>query len=129
MDHLAMRLDAFAARFRIRSRSSSETTVWFAMTSTFVSPSSVASTCFTGMPPAACSMSSTTLRRIQPERSAECVETTIWSTFGSSCASASLAACTGPVSTTNPCAERPACRSAFIVFSRRRPAAARRVSS
>ena len=74
-------------------------------------------------------MSSTTLRRIQPERSAGCVETMISSTGGSSCASASLTACTGPVSTTKPCAEIPASRSALSVFSSRRPAEARRVSS
>ena len=47
-----------------------------------------------------------------------CVDTMISSTVGSSCASASLTACTGPVSTTKPCAAIPAAsRSSLSVFS------------
>src|SRR6476646_4630923 len=120
-----------AARFRMRSSSSSESTVWFATTSTLVFSSGSRSTvtCLTGMLPAVRSISWTTSRRIQPDRSALCVETTISSTRGSSWASASLTACTGPVSTTKPCVGTPASRSTVSVRSRRRPADARRVSS
>ena len=74
-------------------------------------------------------MSSTTLRRIQPERCSECVETMISSGGGSSCSIASFAACTGLVSTTNPWARIPELRRSPSVFSSRRPAEARRVSS
>ena len=42
---------------------------------------------------------------------------------------ASLTALTGSVSTTSPCAGIPSPRRSFSVFSSRRPAAARRVSS
>ena len=120
------------ARLRIRSSSSSESTVWFAITRTFVSSSERSpstTTCCTGTGAATRSMSCTTSRRSQPERSAPCVETTISSIAGSIWASASLTACTGPVSTTKPCVATPSSRSAFRTLSSRRPAAARRVSS
>jgi hypothetical protein len=85
-------------------------------------------TCSTGIGPAASRIWSTTCFRSQPDFSSGWVETTILSGFGSSWASASLTVSTGDVSTTRPCAGMLASRSAASVRSRRRPAAARRVS-
>ena len=122
-----------AARARTRSRSSFEITVSFATTSTLllelrrvvVAGDRRAAP---GHSPAARVISRTTSRRSQPERCSGWVETMISSGGGSSCASASLAACTGLVSTTKPCAGIDEPRRSASVFSSRRPAEARRVS-
>ena len=118
------------ARSRIRASSGSPSTVSFATTSTFSAPVRVATsetTCSTGIAPAALRISSSRLRRRQPDLSSGCVETT--SSVGRSVAIASLTAVSGSLATTWPSAEMPASRSLASVRSSRRPADARRVFS
>ena len=101
-----------------------------AITRTFSAPTREATsetTCLTGIGPAALRISSSRLRRRQPDVDSGCVETI--SSSGSSIAIASLTAVSGSLSTTCPVAAIPASRKLVSVRSSRRPAAARRVLS
>src|SRR5438067_1284960 len=117
------------ARARIRSSSSSPSTVWLATTSTFAGPCSLArstTTCSNGRSPATRRIWSTALRRSQPDFCCGCVETITSS--GSSCSIASRTAATGSDSTTTPVAGTLSLRSSSSVLSSRRRAAALRVA-
>src|SRR4051812_38207771 len=118
-----------AARSRIFWSSGSPSTVWFATTRTFLSPLSdvrSTTTCWNGRSPATRRICSTALRRSQLDCSCGCVETVTSS--GWSWAIPSRSGDTGSHATTTAVAFTPCSRSRSSVLSRRRRAAARRVS-